>query len=109
MRDKPYAGPSGTNEFNELSPDEMAKAMYEYQLLGECFETSSDEEMMGRGWVLENPLILIEGHGDNVRRAKRELTAAVALARHQGVSWTAIGDALDMSRAEARARYGTMD
>ncbi|MDJ0318573.1 hypothetical protein [Arthrobacter antibioticus] len=40
MRDKPYAGPSDTNDFDGLSPDEMAKAMYEYQLLGECFRNS---------------------------------------------------------------------
>ena len=105
MRDNPYAGPSDTNDFDGLSPDEMAKAMHEYRLLGECFETLTDDEMMGRGWLIENPLMLVEGHADNLRRAQRELTAAVALARNQGTSWTALADALGMSRAEVRKRY----
>ncbi|SEF12674.1 hypothetical protein SAMN04489740_4273 [Arthrobacter alpinus] len=105
MRDIPYAGPSDTNDFDRLSPDEMAKAMYEYQLLGECFETVTDEDMMGRGWAIDNPLILVEGHADNLRRAQRELAAAVALARNQGEPWAAIADALDVTESDARSAY----
>jgi len=105
MRDKPYAGPSETNDFDNLSPDQMAKAMHEYQLLGECFETVTDEDMMGRGWAIDSPLILVEGHADNLRRAQRELAAAVALARARGNNWTEIAEALDMTRADAVARY----
>ena len=107
MRDKPYAGPSDTNDFDGLSPDEMAKTMHEYQLLGECFEIVSDEDMMGRGWAIGDPLILVEGHSNNLRRAERELTAAVKLARYQGISWRDIAEALDISRAEARTRCET--
>lgn len=107
MRGKPYAGPSGTNDFDDLSPDEMAKAVHEYRLLGECFETLTDEEMMGRGWAIDSPLILVEGHADNLRRAQRELAAAVDLARSQGKSWSAIADALGSSTDDTRARYGT--
>lgn len=105
MREKPYAGPSDTNDFDNLSPDQMAKAMHEYQLLGECFETSTDEDMMGRGWAIDSPLILVEGHADNLRRAQRELAAAVTLARARGNNWTAISEALDMTRADAVAHY----
>ena len=50
-------------------------------------------------------LILGEGHGDNARRAQRELGAAVALARNQNDSWTVMADALDTTRADAQARY----
>lgn len=107
MRDKPYAGPSNTNDFDGLSPDEMAKAMHEYQLLGECFELVTDDDMMGRGWAIDDPLILIEGHGDNLRRAQRELTAAVTLARSRGHGWIAIAEALDTSADDARAHYDT--
>lgn len=105
MRGKPYAGPSDTNDFDGLSPDQMAKAMHEYQLLGECFETVTDEDMMGRGWAIEDPLILVEGHADNLRRAQRELAAAVALARARATSWTAIAEALGVPAEEARTRY----
>ncbi|MHA7306609.1 hypothetical protein ACX80E_15435 [Arthrobacter sp. TMN-49] len=105
MRGKPYAGPSDTNDFDGLSPDQMAKAMHEYQLLGECFETVTDEDMMGRGWAIEDPLILVEGHADNLRRAQRELAAAVALALARGTSWTAIAEALDMNVNDARSAY----
>lgn len=105
MRGTPYAGPSDTNDFDGLSPDEMAKAMHRYQLLGECFETVTDEDMMGRGWAIDSPLILVEGHADNLRRAQRELAAAVALALNQGESWGAIAEALDMSVNDARSAY----
>lgn len=90
MRDKPYAGPNDTNDFNNPSPDAMAKAMHEYQLLGECIETLTDDDMMGRGRAIDSPLILVEGHADNLRRAQRELSAAVAL---------------DMSVNDARSAY----
>ena len=105
MREKPYAGPSGTNEFDGLSPDEMAKTLHEYHLLGECFETLTDEQMMGRRWMIESPLILVEGHADNLRRAERELAAAVALARNKGENWAAIAEALDMTVNDARSAY----
>ena len=105
MRGTPYAGPSDTNDFDNLSPDQMAKAMHEYQLLGECFETVTDEDMMGRGWAIEDPLILVEGHADNLRRAQRELAAAVALARARGTNWTVIAEALDMTVNDARSAY----
>ena len=105
MRSKPYAGPSDTNDFDGLTPDQMAKALHEYQLLGECFETVTDQDMMGRGWAIDSPLILVEGHADNLRRAQRELAAAVALARNKGENWTAIAEALDMTVNDARSAY----
>lgn len=105
MRDTPYAGPSDTDDFDGLSPDEMAKVMYEYKLLGECFETSNDDQMLGRVWLIENTSILLEGHADKLRRAQRELAAAVALARSRGQSWLEIADALDVPVNDARARF----
>lgn len=63
MHGKSYAGPSDTNDFDGLRPDEMAKAMHEYQLLGECFEAVTDEDTMGKGWVIDSQLILVEGYG----------------------------------------------
>lgn len=76
--------------------------MHEYTLLGECFETLTDEEMFGRGWMTENPQILVEDHADNLRRTLRELAAPVALARSQGKNWTANADALNVPVDAAR-------
>jgi hypothetical protein len=90
MRGRPYAGQSDTNDFHGLTLDEMTNAMHEYTLLGECFETLTDEEMFGRVWMTENPHILVEDHADNLRRAQRELAGAVALGRSQGKNCPAV-------------------
>ena len=105
MRDTPYAGPNDTNDFDELSPDEAAKLLNSYRLLGDCFELSDDADMMGRGWLIEDWRTLLESHQEQLERAERELNAAVKLARNEGGSWHDIADVLHISYDEARARF----
>lgn len=94
MRDAPYAGPSDTNDFDDLTPDDAAKLLHQYRLLGDCFERSTDDEMMGRGWLIDDWWALVENKQDPLMRAERELTAAVKLARNEGASWADIGQLL---------------
>ncbi|GAA2174913.1 hypothetical protein GCM10009784_15200 [Arthrobacter parietis] len=105
MRDTPYAGPNDTNDFDELSPDEAAKLLNSYRLLGDCFELSDDADMMGRGWLIEDWRSLLEGHQEKHERAERELKAAVKLALNEGGDWHEIGEALNLTASEARARF----
>ncbi|WP_458117293.1 hypothetical protein [Arthrobacter sp. D2-10] len=105
MRDTPYAGPSDTNDFDDLTPDEAAKLLNSYRLLGDCFELSDDEDMLGRGWLMEDWRTLLEGHQEQLERAQRVLGAAVKLARNQGADWHDIAKALNLTYDEARNRY----
>jgi len=93
MRDHPYAGPSDTNDFDDLEPDEASRMLRAYKLLGDAFEDATDDEMLGRGRLLEDPLELIRDRAARLRQAVRELTAAVELAKHMGVSDRDVGDA----------------
>lgn len=104
-RKPPYAGPSDTNDFDNLSPDRMAQALHEYRLLGDCFEDAADEEMMGRGFLIEEPLDLIAAKFEQEKRARRELLAAIRLAHYKGNDWREIGTALGMTEAEAMGTY----
>ncbi|MBG6226660.1 hypothetical protein IWX63_003259 [Arthrobacter sp. CAN_A2] len=105
MRKPPYAGPSDTNDFDDLGPDEAAKLLHSYRLLGDCFELSDDEDMFGRGWLIEGWRDLLEGHQEKLLRAEREMAAAVSLARHEGGSWDDIAQVLRLPPAEVRARF----
>ncbi|SEF13168.1 hypothetical protein SAMN04489740_4340 [Arthrobacter alpinus] len=109
MREEPEAEPRTTSDFDNQDPDEMLKELHEYQLLGKCFETLNYYEMMGRGWLIEHPLTLVEGHSEKLRRAQRELDASVALARSQGTAWTDIAQALGVNVEEARNRFTATD
>lgn len=104
-RKPPYAGPSDTNDFDGLSPDQMARALHEYRLLGDCFEDATDEEMMGRGFLIEEPLDLIAAKFKQEKKARRELLAAIQLAHYKGNDWREIGTAVGMNEAEARGIY----
>lgn len=104
-RKPPYAGPSDTNDFDGLTPDQMAEAMHAYRLLGDCFEDSTDEEMMGRGFLIEEPLELIKEKFEQEKKARRELLAAVRLAHYKGNDWREIGTALDMDEVGAMRTY----
>lgn len=105
MRKPPYAGPDDTNDFDGLSADEAARMLHSYRLLGDCFELSDDEDMFGRGWLIEGWRELLEGHQGRLRRAEREMAAAVGLARNEGGSWEEIAGVLGLSAAEVRARF----
>lgn len=105
MRDKPYAGPSDTNDFDGLDPDAAGKLMHQYRLLGDCFELSDDDDMMGRGWLIDGWRDLIEGKQSDLARAQRELAAAVKFARHEGAAWYEIAELLGITAEEARTRY----
>lgn len=105
MRDKPYAGPSDTNDFDGLDPDAAGKLMHQYRLLGDCFELSDDDDMMGRGWLIDGWRDLVEGKQSDLARAQRELAAAVKLARHEGAAWYEIAELLGITAEEARTRY----
>lgn len=104
-REVPYSGPSDTDEFDGLEADEMAAAMHSYRLLGDCFEDSTDDEMFGRGFLLEDPLTLVRQRGEDHAKAQRQLAAAVRLARYKETSWRAIGAALGLSAADARQTF----
>ncbi|WP_432246284.1 hypothetical protein ACRB8A_20100 (plasmid) [Arthrobacter sp. G.S.26] len=104
-REAPYSGPSGTNDFDGLTADEMAASLHGYRLLGECFEDSTDEEMMGRGFLLDDPLLLVRQRVEDQARVQRELAAAVRLARYKDMNWWDIGEALGVPAAEARQTF----
>jgi hypothetical protein len=105
MRKPPYAGPDDTNQFDDLTPDEALRAFTSYRLLGDCFEESSDDELVGRGWLIEDWRALLKDRQQQAYRAERELSAAVRLARNEGVSWHDIGRTLRLPLEEVRARF----
>jgi hypothetical protein len=105
MRNKPYAGPSDTNDFDNLAPNEVAKMLHQYRLLGDCFEQYDDDEMSGRGWLIDGWRDLVEGKREDLERAQRELAAAVKLARNEGATWNDIAELLGTTYEEARSRY----
>ncbi|ALV45340.1 hypothetical protein MB46_07385 [Arthrobacter alpinus] len=107
MREELEAEPRATSDFDNQDPDEMLKELYEYQLLGKGFETLNNYEMMGRGWLIEHPLTLVNGRSEKLRRAQRELDAAIALS--QGTAWTDIAQALGVNAEEARNRFTATD
>lgn len=85
-----YAGPDGTSDFEELDADEAGKKMVAYSMLGRAFEGSSADDMLGRGWLLEESLMLIDLKNEGLAKPQRELEAAVAFVRFQGESEHAI-------------------
>jgi hypothetical protein len=93
MREHPYAGPSDTNDFDDLGPDEASRMLRAYKLHGDAFEDATDEEMLGCGWLLEDPLGLVRDRATRLRQAVRELNAAVELAKHMGAPDRDVGDA----------------
>lgn len=109
VRDKPYAGPSDSNDFDNLAPDETAKLLNRYRLLGDCFEQYDDDEMMGRGWLVDGWRDLIDAKQEALARAERELAAAVKLGRHEGATWRDISQLLGITAKEARTRYAAQD
>lgn len=106
MRPHPYTGPEGTNDFDELTADEMSELVASYKLLGECFEDTSAEDMLGRGFLMDVPLELVRDKFDKAAQARRELVAAVKLARFKGLGWHEIGEALGMTGIEAMKDFG---
>ncbi len=58
---------------------------------GEAFEDRDDEAMFGLGFHMEDPLALIRYKADQADQARRELIAAIKLARYKGQDWTEIG------------------
>lgn len=73
MRPHRYTGPTGTNDFDDLTADEMSELVASYKLLGECFEDASAEEMLGRGFLMDVPLELVRDKFEKVAQARREL------------------------------------
>ncbi|MHA7145395.1 hypothetical protein ACX80U_11830 [Arthrobacter sp. TmT3-37] len=105
MRRPPYAGPDDPSGFDGLTPDEASKRLHSYRLLGDCFELSSDDDLVRRGWLIEDWKALLENRQEQSVRAERELTAAAQLARDQGASWHDIARILRLPVQEARARF----
>lgn len=106
VRPHPYTGPEDTNDFDDLTADEMSELVSSYKLLGECFEDTTAEDMLGRGFLMDVPLELVRDKFDKAAQARRELVAAVKLARFKGLDWHEIGAALGMTRAEAMKDFG---
>lgn len=105
MRKPPYAGPNGTDDFDNLSPDEALRAFTSYRLLGDCFEQSSDEDLATHGWLIEDWKTLLKDRQKQTQRADRELGAAVRLARNEGASWHDIARTLRLPIEETRAHF----
>ncbi len=105
MRPYPYTGPEDTNDFDGLTADEMSELVASYKLLGECFEDASAEDMLGRGFLMDVPLELVRAKSDKAAQARRELLAAVRLARLKGSGWHQIGAALGMTWMEAKKEF----
>ncbi|MHA7284193.1 hypothetical protein [Arthrobacter sp. TMS2-4] len=106
MRNPPYAGSNDTNDFDDLGPNEAAKMLQSYRLLGDCFELSDDEDLFGWGWLIEGWRDLLVGRQEQLQRAEREMAAAVGLAHHEGGSWDDIAQVLRLRPAEVYVRVG---
>lgn len=104
-RPHPYTGPSNTNDFDGLTPDEGAALAGAYRHLGDAYETLSDDELFGYGFHLDDPLALLEHKAEEAERARRELVAAVRLARFQGKEWAEIGRTLGKTWIEAMREF----
>lgn len=105
MRAHPYSGPTDTNDFDDLTADEMSELVASYKLLGECFEDASAEDMLGRGFLMDVPLELLKDKFHKAKQTRRELRAAVKLARFKGLDWREIGEALGMTWVEAMKEF----
>lgn len=105
VRQHHYTGPSGPADFDELTPDQAAALIGAYRYLGEAFEDLSDDEMSGRGHHLEDPLGFLRFKADDAAKARRELVAAVRLARFQGQDWTDIGRVLGKTWIETMREF----
>ena len=105
MRDHPYTGPEGTNDFDNLSPEQMSELVTSYRHLGDAFEDRDDEHMFGLGFHMDAPLQLVKDKADRQAQARRELAAAVRLARYKGHDWTEIGKTLGMSWIDAMRAF----
>nr|WP_012311417.1 hypothetical protein [Arthrobacter sp. Chr15]ABR67052.1 unknown [Arthrobacter sp. Chr15] len=97
MRDHPYTGPDNSNDFEGLSPEQASELVTSYRHLGDAFEDRDDDGMFGLGFHLDDPLSLVRDKAARADQARRELAAAVRLARYKGHDWTDIGKALGMS------------
>jgi hypothetical protein len=100
MRKEPYSGPAGANDFDGLSVDDASRLLNSYRLLGDCFEDATDEEMLGRGWLIDGWRDLVEGHHQRAEKARREFVAAIRLARNEGASWRELSAITGHTEAE---------
>jgi hypothetical protein len=105
MRPHPYTGPTDTNDFDDLTADQMSELVSSYKLLGEAFEDRDDDAMFGYGFHMDDPLNLVKEKADRAAQARRELVAAVRLARYKGQDWREIGVVLGMSWVEAMKAF----
>ncbi|WP_185751335.1 hypothetical protein [Arthrobacter sp. 31Y] len=104
-RSHPYTGPTGTNDFDNLAAEEMSELVSSYKLLGEAFEDRDDDGMFGLGFHMEDPLTLIRYKAERAAQARRELVAAIKLARYKGHDWKEIGPTLGMSWVDAMRAF----
>lgn len=56
MRKPPCTGPTDTNEFDDLDPNQAQELLRSYRMLGDCFEDEPAEDLSGRGWLIDSPL-----------------------------------------------------
>lgn len=105
MRERPYTGPTWTSDFDNLSPEQMSELVTSYRHLGDAFEDRDDEGMFGLGFRMDDPLELVKDKADKAAQARRELVAAVRLARYKGHDWPVIGKTLGMSWIEAMRTF----
>lgn len=104
-RARPYTGPTGTNDFDNLTAEEMSELASSYKLLGEAFEDRDDDGMFGLGFHMEDPLTLIRYKAARADQAHRELVAAIKLARYKGQDWKEIGPVLGLTWVEAMRAF----
>ncbi|MFE4194562.1 hypothetical protein ACFRJ9_01750 [Paenarthrobacter sp. NPDC056912] len=83
-----------TSCFDNLAAEEMSELVSSYKLLGEAFEDRDDDGMFGLGFHMEDPLTLIKYKAERAAQARRELVAAIKLARYKGHDWKEIGPTL---------------
>lgn len=76
-----------------------------YKFLGDCFELSNDDVMLGRSWLIDGWRDLLEGHQEKLERAEREMAPAVRLAHNEGGSQYEIAKVLQLPLKEVRVRF----
>ncbi|ERI35387.1 hypothetical protein M707_21910 [Arthrobacter sp. AK-YN10] len=105
MRTRPYTGQTWTGDFDNLTADEMSELVSSYKILGECFEDRDDDSMLGLGFHMDDPLQLVKDKAERAAQARRELVAAIKLARYKGQDWAEIGATLGMTWLEVMKAF----
>ena len=99
-------GPRGSGRFEGLEPDESAKLLCEFNLLGEAFECDDANGMSEHCRFLDDPLELVQRQAARFALAARELGAAVEFAKSRGAERRQISDSIEAGYGQPEGSCG---